>query len=98
MPSRNIYIAAGIFCSTASMFGYHRFNWRTSRPFNHYFGLDGLSKHDKATTQSVIVSIWLLGSLFGVIGAMPMCSHFGRRKCLLSSFPPPLHMSLERSN
>lgn len=50
--------------------------------FNRHFALDGLSKHDQATTQSLIVSLWLLGALGGVIVALPVCSHLGRQKCL----------------
>lgn len=51
--------------------------------FSRHFELDHLSKHDLATAQSAVVSIWLVGALVGVVGAMPVCSHLGRQKCLL---------------
>lgn len=51
--------------------------------FNRHFGLDDVSSSDRAAAQSLMVSIWLLGAFIGVISAMPVCSHLGRRKCLV---------------
>lgn len=86
MGSRNIYLTAAIVCSTACMFGYgtgYIGGILVLPSFNRHFGLDHLSQHDRASAQSLIVSIWLLGAFIGVLCALPVCSRLGRRRCLL---------------
>ncbi|POR32522.1 Sugar transporter [Tolypocladium paradoxum] len=86
MPSRNVYFTTGIACSTACMFGYgtgYIGGLLVLPSFNRRFALDGLSQHDRAAAQSLVVSTWLLGAFLGVISALPVCSRLGRQKCLL---------------
>ncbi|OAP57938.1 hypothetical protein AYL99_08676 [Fonsecaea erecta] len=86
MTSRNTYLAAGIACNTAAMFGYgtgYIGSLLVLPSFNHRFGLDLLSRHALAMTQSLVVSVWLLGALAGVVAALPVCSHLGRKMCLV---------------
>jgi MFS family permease len=53
--------------------------------FLTHFHLISLSPSLLAVAQSRIVSVWLIGALFGVPLGMPVCSHLGRKWCLFSS-------------
>lgn len=86
MSTRNVYLSAGIASSTAWMFGYgtgYIGGILVLPSFSRHFDLDGRSPHDRAAVQSLIVSIWHLGAFLGVLCALPVCAHLGRRRCLV---------------
>src|SRR5271169_3373833 len=81
----HLYIAASVACLTAALFGYSVGfigGVLVLPSFLHHFRLDTLSKEALAIAQSRIVSVWLVGALFGVPLAMPVSSRWGRRTCL----------------
>jgi MFS family permease len=86
MPSNTrLYLAAFVACLTAALFGYSVGfigGVLVLPSFLHHFHFDSLSPQDLAVSQSRIVSVWLLGALFGVPLSMPICSRFGRKRCL----------------
>jgi len=85
-PSHHrLYLAAFIACLTAALFGYSVGfigGVLVLPSFLHHFRLDVLSPIDLAVAQSRIVSVWLVGALFGVPLGMPVCARWGRRSCL----------------
>src|SRR5277367_806237 len=81
----HLYIAASVACLTAALFGYSVGfigGVLVLPSFLRHFHLDVLSPIDLAVAQSRIVSIWLVGALFGVPLGMPVCARWGRRSCL----------------
>jgi MFS family permease len=86
--NQRLYIAGSIACLTAALFGYSVGfigGVLVLPSFLHHFHLDTLSPPALAIAQSRIVSVWLLGALFGVPLGMPVCSRWGRKKCLAFS-------------
>jgi MFS family permease len=86
--NRRLYFAASVACLTAALFGYSVGfigGVLVLPSFLHHFHLDTLSPPALAASQSRIVSVWLLGALFGVPLGMPVCSRWGRKKCLAFS-------------
>jgi MFS family permease len=84
----HLYIAASIACLTASLFGYSVGfigGVLVLPSFLRSFHLNKLPPHELASVESRIVTLWLLGALFGVPLGMPVCSRFGRKSCLLLS-------------
>jgi MFS family permease len=83
--NKRLYLAALIACLTASLFGYSVGfigGVLVLPSFLHHFHLDNLPPLGLAVAQSRIVSSWLLGALLGVPFGMPVCSRWGRRRCL----------------
>ena len=83
--NRNLYLAAIVSCLTAGLFGYSVgfIGGEIVLPsFLHHFELDRLPDNELATARSWAVSAWIVGALFGVPAAMPVCSRLGRRLCL----------------
>jgi MFS family permease len=89
MPSsKNLYLAASVACLTAALFGYSVGfigGVLVLPSFQGPFHLDSLSRSELAVAQSRIVSVWLVGALFGVPLGMPVCSRWGRKRCLAFS-------------
>lgn len=82
---KRLYFAALVACMTAALFGYSVGfigGVLVLPSFLHHFHLDTLPPLDLAVSQSRIVSVWLVGALFGVPLGIPVCSHWGRRNCL----------------
>ncbi len=80
-----LYLSALIACLTASLFGYSVGfigGVLVLPSFLHHFHLDIHPPIDLAIAQSRIVSIWLVGALVGVPLGMPVCSRWGRKRCL----------------
>ena len=85
---KRLYLSASIACLTAALFGYSVGfigGVLVLPSFLHHFHLDTLSPPALAAAQSRIVSVWLLGALFGVPLGMPVCSRLGRKSCLVFS-------------
>jgi MFS family permease len=85
---KRLYFAALIACLTAALFGYSVGfigGLLVLPSFLHHFHLDTLPALDLAIAQSRIVSVWLVGALFGVPLGMPVCARWGRRSCLCFS-------------
>lgn len=85
MTRPGLYLAAAVACMTAALFGYSVGfigGVLVLPSFQHNFHLDDLLPADKASAQSLTVTIWLVGALFGVPLGMPVCSRFGRKRCL----------------
>ena len=85
MTVTRIYLAVAVACGASCTFGYGTgyIGGILALPsFNHHFGLDRLSRGERAAAQSLVVSIWLVGAFLGVIFALPVCSQLGRRRCL----------------
>jgi MFS family permease len=83
-----LYLAASVACLTAALFGYSVGfigGVLVLPSFLQHFKLDLLPPSSIAAAQSQIVSVWLLGALFGVPMGMPVCSRWGRRTCLVFS-------------
>lgn len=86
--NRNLYFAATVACLTGVLFGYSVGfigGILVLPSFLHDFGLDGLPTDSLASATSGTVSAWLVGALIGVPLGMPVCSRWGRRKCLTFS-------------
>lgn len=84
--NRNLYLAAAVACMTASLFGYSVGfigGVLVLPSFLHYFGLDSLMPNEFASAQAMTVTSWLVGTLIGVLMAMPIYSRMGRKPCLL---------------
>lgn len=84
----HVYLAACIACLTAALFGYSVGfigGVLVLPAFLCSFHLDDLPANELASVESQIVTLWLLGALFGVPLGMPVCSRFGRKSCLLFS-------------
>jgi hypothetical protein len=84
----HLYIAASIACLTASLFGYSVGfigGVLVLPSFLRSFHLNKLPPNELASVESQIVTLWLLGALFGVPLGMPVCSRLGRKSCLLLS-------------
>ena len=83
--NKRLYLAALIACLTAALFGYSVGfigGVLVLPSFLHHFHLDTLLPSDLAVSQARIVTVWLVGALLGVPLGMPVCSRFGRRRCL----------------
>ena len=83
--NKRLYLAALVACLTAALFGYSVGfigGVLVLPSFLHHFHLDDLLPFDLAIAQSRIVSAWLVGALLGVPLGMPVCSRWGRRRCL----------------
>lgn len=86
--NRNLYFAAFVACLTAALFGYSVGfigGVLVLPSFLQHFHLDTLPAPDLAVAQSRIVSVWLVGAFFGVLLGMPVCSRWGRKRCLAFS-------------
>jgi MFS family permease len=86
--NRRLYLAASVACLTAALFGYSVGfigGVLVLPSFLHHFHLDNLPPPALAAAQSRIVSVWLLGALFGVPLGMPVSSSWGRKGCLAFS-------------
>ena len=83
-----LYAAASIACLTASLFGYSVGfigGVLVLPSFLQSFHLNNLPASELASVESRIVTLWLVGALFGVPLGMPICSRLGRKSCLLFS-------------
>jgi MFS family permease len=83
--SKNLYLAAITACLTAALFGYSVGfigGVLVLPSFLHHFALDHLSPPDLASAQTRTVTVWIIGCLFGVPLGMPVCTRYGRRRCL----------------
>lgn len=84
--NRNLYFAAEVACTTASLFGYSVGfigGVLVLPSFLHHFRLDDLSAGELASAQAATVTSWLVGTLAGVVTGMPIYSRLGRKSCLL---------------
>jgi MFS family permease len=84
--NRNLYLAAAVACMTASLFGYSVGfigGILVLPSFMHHFDLDRLNAGDLAAAQAATVTSWLVGTLVGVLGGMPIYTKLGRKTCLL---------------
>lgn len=85
MAKLNLYFAAGVACMTGALFGYSVGfigGILVLPSFLRHFSLNDIPPDQLASQQSAIVSAWIVGALFGVPLAMPICSRFGRRQGL----------------
>jgi MFS family permease len=92
--SSHLYLSALIACLTASLFGYSVGfigGLLVLPSFLAHFHLSSLPSHLLAIAQARIVTLWLVGALLGVPLGMPVCSRFGRKRCL--SFSALLYVS-----
>ena len=83
-----LYFSACVACLTASLFGYSVGfigGVLVLPSFLRSFNLNDLPANDIASVESRIVTVWLVGALFGVPLGMPVCSRLGRKSCLLFS-------------
>lgn len=83
--NRNLHLAASIACLSSALLGYSMgfVGGEIVLPsFLTSFGLNDLPIEDLALARSVSVTAWIVGALFGVPLSMPVCSKFGRRRCL----------------
>ena len=89
MPSNaRLYFAASVACLTASLFGYSVGfigGVLVLPSFLRSFHLNNLAPPQLASVESRIVTLWLVGALFGVPLGMPVCSRLGRKSCLFFS-------------
>ena len=86
MGKRNLYLAAKVACLTGALFGYSVGfigGVLVLPSFLRHFHLDNLPPSDLASSEAIVVSSWIIGCFFGVPLAMPICSRFGRKPCLL---------------
>lgn len=86
--STHLYLAATTACLTASLFGYSVgfIGGVLALPsFLAHFDLTKLPASELASVQARIVTLWLFGALFGVPLGMPVCSRWGRKRCLIFS-------------
>lgn len=84
-PTRNLWIASIFGTLTASFFGYTvgSIGGLIVLPsFLRHFELESLPPTALAAAQSQIVTVWLVGALFGVPVGIPVCAIWGRRACL----------------
>lgn len=84
-PTRNLWIASTFATLTSSLFGYTvgLIGGLIVLPsFLRHFDLDSLAPAALAAAQSQVVTIWLVGALFGVPIGIPVCARYGRRSCL----------------
>lgn len=83
--NRNLYLAATVSCMTAGLFGYSVgfIGGEIVLPsFLSHFHLDHLPPNRLASARSWSVTAWIVGALFGVPMAMPVCARLGRRLCI----------------
>ncbi|RDW66868.1 hypothetical protein BP5796_09617 [Coleophoma crateriformis] len=89
MPSnKNLYMSALIACMTSALFGYSVGfigGLLVLPSFLQHFHLSSLPASALATAQARIVTVWLVGALFGVPLGMPICARWGRKPCLVFS-------------
>lgn len=88
MSKINLYIAAAVAASTGALFGYSVGfvgGLLVLPSFLRHFHLDSLPPSELARSQSLIVSSWIIGALFGVPTGIPICSRLGRKACLVFS-------------
>ena len=86
MGKGNLYLAATVACLTGALFGYSVgfIGGIIVLPsFQAHFGLDQLPPKELASSQAAVVTAWIVGALFGVPMAMPICSKWGRKPCLM---------------
>lgn len=84
-PKTHLYIASTTATLTSSLFGYTvgLIGGLIVLPsFLRHFGLSELPDAERAVAQGRVVTIWLLGALFGVPIGIPVCARSGRRMCL----------------
>jgi len=83
--NRNLYLAAIVACLTGALFGYFVGfigGILVLPSLLHHFRLDRLPQDSLASATSGAVFIWLVGALIEVPLGMPVCSQWGRRRCL----------------
>jgi MFS family permease len=88
MSSLNLYFSAITASMTASLFGYSVgfIGGIIVLPsFLTHYQLSTLPPSQLASAQARIVSLWLLGALFGVLLGMPITSRLGRKPALFLS-------------
>lgn len=86
MGKQNLYLAATVACLTGALFGYSIGfigGVLVLPSFLRHFHLEHLPPSDLASSEAIVVSSWITGCFFGVPLAMPICSRFGRKPCLL---------------
>lgn len=84
----NLYIASVVATLTSSLFGYSvgLIGGLIVLPsFLRHFDLSSLSEVARAAAQSRVVTLWLVGAVFGVPFGSPVCAKWGRRVCLAFS-------------
>ncbi|KAL3418931.1 MFS quinate transporter [Phlyctema vagabunda] len=84
----HLYLSALIACLTSALFGYSVGfigGLLVLPSFLEHFQLASLPTALLAAAQARIVTVWLVGALFGVPLGMPICSRWGRKPCLLFS-------------
>ena len=87
-PTSNLWIASQFATLTSSLFGYTvgLIGGLIVLPsFLRHFGLSALPHSALAAAQSQVVTVWLVGALFGVPIGIPVCARWGRRMCLALS-------------
>src|ERR1700754_2498135 len=88
MSKTKLYIAASVAGMTGALFGYSVGfvgGVLVLPSFLHHFHLDTLPSSDLARAESLIVSSWIIGAFFGVPCGIPLCSRYGRKRCLMFS-------------
>jgi MFS family permease len=88
MSKAKLYTAAAIAGMTGALFGYSVGfigGVLVLPSFLRHFHLDTLPSSDLARAQSAIVSSWIVGAFFGVPSGIPICSRYGRKRCLMFS-------------
>lgn len=88
MSKTKLYIATSVAGMTGALFGYSVGfvgGMLVLPSFLHHFHLDTHSSSDLARAQSIIVSSWIVGAFFGVPCGIPICSRYGRKRCLMFS-------------
>ena len=88
MSKTNLYIAASVAGMTGALFGYSVGfvgGVIVLPSFLRHFDLDTLPSSDLARSRSIIVSSWIIGAFFGVPAGIPICSRYGRKRCLMFS-------------
>lgn len=87
-PPLNLWAASLFATLTSSLFGYTvgLIGGLIVLPsFLRHFGLSSLPPSLLAAAQSQVVTVWLIGALFGVPIGIPVCARWGRRMCLALS-------------
>ena len=88
MSKTKLYLAAAVSGSTGALFGYSVGfvgGLLVLPSFLGHFHLDTLPSSELARAQSVVVSAWIVGACFGVPCGIPICSRYGRKRCLMFS-------------
>ncbi|KIX09968.1 uncharacterized protein Z518_01049 [Rhinocladiella mackenziei CBS 650.93] len=88
MSKAKVYIASAVAAMTGALFGYSVGfvgGILVLPSFLRHFHLDALPDVDLARAQSLVVSSWITGALFGVPMGIPICARYGRKMCLTFS-------------